>query len=382
MSLYIIKISNKNNISISKELSSLENYEKDKEKEIFKSSLLVKYFNAIDKENRYFSVYEDDIVEKINEKLNQPKNKVKLKDLLPHGKPFLLFKSQEKTVKMPLKRSIKEYDLGFEKFNITDRYRVVKKRRFEKEAVRSKWVNKKTALKIKSIINKNNNYGLNGRNIEVCLFENFEKRMNYIYKMKNRNDDYYILKEIEVDSKIDELLNKQVLEKSKIKDEKISFYKIKNEFLSHIFKNIKIKENFQALHKEKWGERVLLMETKIKEFDKNLFSIKEQKMLLNRIFPSMIYDKKTKDFRNEQRLKNNVSSLLIKNYKFNVLISIIKKARDIGIKANTNHYKLLEEALISHKLKGIEKEKTENDLFKFNEKYNKQEKARKRRIVA
>lgn len=380
MSLYIIKINNQNNIHISKDLSSLENYEEGKE--VFKASLLVKYFNAIDKENKYFSVYEEDIVETINEQLNKPKNKTKLRDLLPHGKPFLNFKHQEKNIKMPLKRSIEDYNLEFKKFDIKERYRVVKRRRFKNDVVKSKWVNKKTALKIQNIINKNNRYGLNGRNIEVCLLENFEKRMNYIYKMKNRNDNYYILKEIEVDNRMEEILSKKVLEKSKIKDEKISFNKIKNEFLSHIFKNIKIKANFQALHKEKWGERVLLMETKIKEFNKDLFSIKEQKMLLNRIFPSMIYNEKTKSFKNEQRLKNNISSFLVKNYKFNVLMSIIKKARDIGIKANTKHYKLLEEALINHQLKGIEKNKTKSDLLKFNKKYNKQEKSRTRKMAA
>ena len=367
MSLYIIKINKNKNIYISKNLSLLENYEN--KKEIFKASLLVNYFNAIDKESQYFSVYEEDLVEKINKKLNTPKKKLKLKDILPHGKPFLLFKYEEKNVKMHLKRSIEEYNLDFKIFDIKDRYRVVKKRRFENESIKSKWVNKETALKIQNIINKNNNYGLNGRNIEVCLLENFEKRMNYIYRMKNRNDSYYILKEIEVDNKIEEILTKRIKEKSKIKDQKISFYKIKNEFLSHIFKNIKIKANFQALHKEKWGERVLLMETKIKEFDKNLFSVREQKMLLNRIFPSMIYDEKSKTFKNEQRLKNNVSSFLIKNYKFNVLMSIIKKAKDIGIKAKNIHYKLLEEALSNHQLREIEKNKTQEDLLKFNKKY-------------
>tara|TARA_Y100000034_G_scaffold55050_3_gene67496 strand:+ start:9044 stop:10186 length:1143 start_codon:yes stop_codon:yes gene_type:complete len=367
MSLYIIKINKNKNIYISKNLSLLENYEN--KKEIFKASLLVNYFNAIDKESQYFSVYEEDLVEKINKKLNTSKKKLKLKDILPHGKPFLLFKYEEKNVKMHLKRSIEEYNLDFKIFDIKDRYRVVKKRRFENESIKSKWVNKETALKIQNIINKNNNYGLNGRNIEVCLLENFEKRMNYIYRMKNRNDSYYILKEIEVDNKIEEILTKRIKEKSKIKDQKISFHKIKNEFLSHIFKNIKIKANFQALHKEKWGERVLLMETKIKEFDKNLFSVREQKMLLNRIFPSMIYDEKSKTFKNEQRLKNNVSSFLIKNYKFNILMSIIKKAKDIGIKAKNIHYKLLEEALSNHQLREIEKNKTQEDLLKFNKKY-------------
>ncbi len=380
MSLYIIKINKNKNIYISKNLSLLENYEN--KKEIFKASLLVNYFNAIDKESQYFSVYEEDLVEKINKKLNTSKKKLKLKDILPHGKPFLLFKYEEKNVKMHLKRSIEEYNLDFKIFDIKDRYRVVKKRRFENESIKSKWVNKETALKIQNIINKNNNYGLNGRNIEVCLLENFEKRMNYIYRMKNRNDSYYILKEIEVDNKIEEILTKRIKEKSKIKDQKISFHKIKNEFLSHIFKNIKIKANFQALHKEKWGERVLLMETKIKEFDKNLFSVREQKMLLNRIFPSMIYDEKSKTFKNEQRLKNNVSSFLIKNYKFNILMSIIKKAKDIGIKAKNIHYKLLEEALSNHQLREIEKNKTQEDLLKFNKKYKQPLNKKKQKIAA
>ncbi len=380
MSLYIIKINKNKNIYISKNLSLLENYEN--KKEIFKASLLVNYFNAIDKESQYFSVYEEDLVEKINKKLNTSKKKLKLKDILPHGKPFLLFKYEEKNVKMHLKRSIEEYNLDFKIFDIKDRYRVVKKRRFENESIKSKWVNKETALKIQNIINKNNNYGLNGRNIEVCLLENFEKRMNYIYRMKNRNDSYYILKEIEVDNKIEEILTKRIKEKSKIKDQKISFHKIKNEFLSHIFKNIKIKANFQALHKEKWGERVLLMETKIKEFDKNLFSIREQKMLLNRIFPSMIYDEKSKTFKNEQRLKNNVSTFLIKNYKFNLLMSIIKKAKDIGIKAKNIHYKLLEEALSNHQLREIEKNKTQEDLLKFNKKYKQPLNKKKQKIAA
>lgn len=380
MSLYIIKINKNKNIYISKNLSLLENYEN--KKEIFKASLLVNYFNAIDKESQYFSVYEEDLVEKINKKLNTSKKKLKLKDILPHGKPFLLFKYEEKNVKMHLKRSIEEYNLDFKIFDIKDRYRVVKKRRFENESIKSKWVNKETALKIQNIINKNNNYGLNGRNIEVCLLENFEKRMNYIYRIKNRNDSYYILKEIEVDNKIEEILTKRIKEKSKIKDQKISFHKIKNEFLSHIFKNIKIKANFQALHKEKWGERVLLMETKIKEFDKNLFSIREQKMLLNRIFPSMIYDEKSKTFKNEQRLKNNVSTFLIKNYKFNLLMSIIKKAKDIGIKAKNIHYKLLEEALSNHQLREIEKNKTQEDLLKFNKKYKQPLNKKKQKIAA
>jgi len=380
MSLYIIKINKNKNIYISKNLSLLENYEN--KKEIFKASLLVNYFNAIDKESQYFSVYEEDLVEKINKKLNTSKKKLKLKDILPHGKPFLLFKYEEKNVKMHLKRSIEEYNLDFKIFDIKDRYRVVKKRRFENESIKSKWVNKETALKIQNIINKNNNYGLNGRNIEVCLLENFEKRMNYIYRMKNRNDSYYILKEVEVDNKIEEILIKKIKEKSKIKDQKISFHKIKNEFLSHIFKNIKIKANFQALHKEKWGERVLLMETKIKEFDKNLFSIREQKMLLNRIFPSMIYDEKSKTFKNEQRLKNNVSTFLIKNYKFNLLMSIIKKAKDIGIKAKNIHYKLLEEALSNHQLREIEKNKTQEDLLKFNKKYKQPLNKKKQKIAA
>lgn len=380
MSLYIIKINKNKNIYISKNLSLLENYEN--KKEIFKASLLVNYFNAIDKESQYFSVYEEDLVEKINEKLNTSKKKFKLKEILPDGKPFLLFKYEEKNVKMHLKRSIEEYNLNFKIFDIKDRYRVVKKRRFENESIKSKWVNKETALKIQNIINKNNNYGLNGRNIEVCLLENFEKRMNYIYRMKNRNDSYYILKEVEVDNKIEEILIKKIKEKSKIKDQKISFHKIKNEFLSHIFKNIKIKANFQALHKEKWGERVLLMETKIKEFDKNLFSIREQKMLLNRIFPSMIYDEKSKTFKNEQRLKNNVSTFLIKNYKFNLLMSIIKKAKDIGIKAKNIHYKLLEEALSNHQLREIEKNKTQEDLLKFNKKYKQPLNKKKQKIAA
>ena len=348
MSLYILKIDKKNKIHISKDLSSIENYEDNRE--VFKSSLLVNYFNAIDKENTYFSVYEEEIVDKINENLNNPKKKQKLKEILPHGKPYLNFNYENKIIKMNLKKSVEEYSLNFKIFDLKDRCRVIKKKRFENETIKSKWVSRKTALKIKNMIKKNNNYGLNGRNIEVCLIENIEKRMNYIYKMKNRNDNYYILKEIEIDNKIEDILNKKIISESNEKDKKVSFYKIKNEFLSHIFKNIKIKANFQALHKEKWGERVLLMETKIKEFNKNQFSIKEQKMLLNRIFPSMIYDEKTKTFKNEQRLKNDVTTFLIKNYKFNILMSIIKKARDIGIKANINHYKLLEEALTNHQL--------------------------------
>ena len=381
MSLYIIKIDKNKKIHISKDLSSVENYEDNKE--IFKASLLVNYFNAIDKDAEYFSAYEEDLLEQINEKLNSSKKRVKLKEILPYRKPFLLFKYEGRNIKMALKRNIEEYNLDFKKFDPQNRYRVVKKKRFENETIKSKWVNKKTALKIQNIINKNNNYGLNGRNIEVCLLENFEKRMNYIHKIKNRSDNYYILKEIEVDDKIEEILKQKIKEKSKIKDQKISFYKIKNEFLSHIFENIKIKANFQALHKEKWGERVLLMETKIKEFNKDLFSIREQKMLLNRIFPSMIYDEKSKSFKNEQRLKNDVSSFLIKNYKFNVLISIIKKARDIGIKAKTNHYKLLEEALSNHQLRGIEKNKTKGDLLMFNKKYRKQTKpVRNRKLAA
>ena len=101
MSLYIIKINKNKNIYISKNLSLLENYEN--KKEIFKASLLVNYFNAIDKESQYFSVYEEDLVEKINKKLNTSKKKLKLKDILPHGKPFLLFKYEEKNVKMHLR---------------------------------------------------------------------------------------------------------------------------------------------------------------------------------------------------------------------------------------------------------------------------------------
>ena len=221
MSLYIIKIDKNKKIHISKDLSSVENYEDNKE--IFKASLLVNYFNAIDKDAEYFSAYEEDLLEQINEKLNSSKKRVKLKEILPYRKPFLLFKYEGRNIKMALKRNIEEYNLDFKKFDPQNRYRVVKKKRFENETIKSKWVNKKTALKIQNIINKNNNYGLNGRNIEVCLLENFEKRMNYIHKIKNKIDNYYILKEIEVDDKIEEILKQKIKEKSKIKDQKIIF---------------------------------------------------------------------------------------------------------------------------------------------------------------
>lgn len=372
MALRIYRITENNTIERSKDITNLENYENNKE--IFRASLLTEYFNVVDKTKHYFVVHDDEeLIEKIHEaKYKQPEKK-KLKNIFPNKKPLMFFNYQDQEITMKLKKDIQEYDLKFEIFNEKEKYRVIKRNRFSEEIIRSKWITLKAALTIKKMIEKNNELNKNERNIEVCSIESLEKRMNNIYRLKNKEEEHYVLREIKIDEII-ELNLKNKLEKESIKkDDETNFLKIKSHFLIHILKNVRVKANFKTLQKEKWGEKILIMETKIKEFNKNQFSLKEQKLLLNRIFPSMIYDESQQTFINEQRLKDNSSTYLIKNYKFNVLISIIKKSKDISVIPNKTHYKLLDEALRNHNLKSIEKTKSKKNISN-KKKYSKIEK--------
>jgi hypothetical protein len=354
MPLYIFKINEKNEIEKSKDLSNIENYKNDKE--IFRSSLLTKYFNVIDKNNYYFVIHDDeDLLEQINYFKNNKPPRNKLITLLPNKKPELFFFDEGLKKVMKLKKDIKEYNLNFQKFEENKSFRIIKKQRFYNVVIKSKWITLNAAKIIKEKIEKNNINNKNGRNIESCYIESFSKRMKNIYKLKNRDESYYVLRESELDKEIENRINNKLIMRSEKQDKIINFNKVKSDFLCHIFKNIKIKTNFKTLHKEKWGEKILFIETVIKEFNKDMFSIKEQQALINRIFPSMIYQENNKIFINEQRIKKNISNYLIKNYKFNIIISIIKKSKDIGIMPEIIHYKMLDEALHNHNLKEIER---------------------------
>ena len=359
MALRIYKINKNNIIYRSKDIKELENYDLLNGKEIFRSSLLVSYFNVIDESHHYFVVHDDEeLIEKIHEAKYTNHKKKKLIDIFPNKKPIIEFKYENKILSMKIKKNIEDYDLSFENFKESEKYRVVKRKRFSNNIVKSKWVSLNAANTIEKMIENKNKIGKNGRNIEICYIESLEKRTNSIYRLKNRKEEYYVLRELKLDKLLEEKIENKLYIEGIKKDKETNFNKIKSMFLIHIFKNVRIKANFKTLQKEKWGEKILLMETKIKEFDKNQFSIREQKMLLNRIFPSMVYSESHKIFFNEQRLKDNSTTYLIKNYKFNVLISIIKKAKEIGVLPNVHHYRLLDEALRNHNLKSIEKNRT------------------------
>jgi hypothetical protein len=261
--------------------------------------------------------------------------------------------------------SIKEINikLNFKCFELSKSFRIYTSNRFDEFIKVSEWTNLENLIKIKKIIKEKNDENI--RDLKIYEFENFNDRMEYIFNKKNREEDYYLdredILEKEIYSKIESNKNKF----GKDKDSLMNLKKIKIDFISHLFKKIKIKENFKyTLQHEQWGEEKYVIETSFECFNKDLLSIKEQKAIINRIFPSMNFKKET--FFNTEILEKSPSEYNVKNHKINIIIDIMNKSKNANFPITKTHYILMNRAIDNHKLRNIMNIKLKNKTLEVN----------------
>lgn len=349
MNIHILKINNKKEIEISKNLYKEENYT-DKEN-YFKASSLVKYFNAIDKEHIYISTYnlQEEILlirNKLQKDFNEIKQPILLKNLLHKKSPYInIGKETEKLMK--IKKNINEYNLNFKKLDLSENFIVFKTNRFNKKIEKSKIINK---VQKNIFVDKTKKENKKTRNITVYDLTSLESKFKYIYNTPDREEDYYIEREIKFEEIIKAKLEEKKEKEGLNKDKSINLEDIKLLFLKHIIKELNNKNNLKFnTKKESWNEELFYMSTKFSIFDTNKLSIKEQERLIKIIFPSIYV--KNKNFINKDRLKEKPNNMIIKKYKINLFLSIIKNSKQLIEFLDNDFFEILETALQKHKIR-------------------------------
>ncbi len=331
--LYIFKVDNKGNISRSRNVYNIEgkNHESGR---IFSASEYVNFLNNERPEKFFLSYSNDDFFEKINER--KPKKK-SIND--------------NKLVRV---------DLKFEEFKLENKYRIIRKSRFEDTISKSKWSSKEDIKKGLEVIRKENKK--RSRNPYVTIVENALSLYQYVY----HKDDTIDEREYLLEEKRKEELTKKTINVSKEVDKKFNAEVIKKDFLLHVLNKISVIDNFKVIN----NDNVCLIRTIIPIYDKNKLSIREQEKLIKRVFPSINFNNDV--FSNNELLNGNPHINLIKKHKHAIIMSVLEKSSILGINPVSLHYSALDKALTNHKLDIIESNKLKIFLDKLLIKVKKQ----------
>jgi hypothetical protein len=370
MVIYIFSIDKERNIKQSRNLIDVENYEESKM--IFQASSIVKYLNVTDSDTYYISIYnEDDIINEVLIKSTftdevLAKLKPSIEDILI-DKDSIRVSNGWNDLKMPIS-TIKNTNFDFKNFKPENKYRLIIKERFSGKIEVLNWETKNKAYEDKkNIEDKVKNFTF-GRNYKSVVVEQLSKRYKFIYK--NLNADYLevLAQEDYLNSKIINKVDISMLNIIKKLDEIIKIDDVKDEFLNHILKNIRVHENFKYTEKNGWNNSELyVMETRIPVYDQSFLSLDEQSDLITRIFPSMIL-KQTK-FISEDRFNAKLTKRNVEKYKYDKIHEVLNKCYHFGVIPNEKHFEIFESVLHFHKLKKVEESVTKKAVRLINRKY-------------
>lgn len=324
--LYIFKIDKDGKIFKSRNLYNVEGKQHSSGR-FFIASEYVNYLNS-ERDDKFFISYNgDDFFEKID----LPKKKIKNIN----------------------ENNVVRLDLKFEEFNLEQKYRIIRKSRFEDKLKKSSWVNKEDVRRYLEIIKRENKK--KSRNPYISIVENAKSVYDYVYLEKDKIEE----KEYLLEEKRKTRLLEKIEEISKEIDKKFNAEIIKKDFLLHVLNKIAVIDNFKLIN----NENICLIKTIIPKYDSDKLSINEQEKLMRRVFPSINF--KEDHFINKEILNGNPHLNQVKKHKHTVIMSVLEKASILGITPVSLHYSALDKALKNHKLDIIETNKLKVFLDKL-----------------